>query len=100
MCSGTGLVMTTLSDASLQTFFAVTVQITSVPGMTLVSAAATSTLDFSPLTLTTSFSTSPVVLSSTQLVCANAGACSAQAMTAAAMNFTVPLIMCVSFTSM
>src|SRR3954471_17735811 len=89
MCSGTALLMTTLSEGCLQTLLAVTVQTTSVPGMTL--PAATSTLLFSPLSLTTSFSTSPLVFSSMQFFSAagwaNDWALKTQAMTAAAPNF-------------
>src|SRR4249919_3402540 len=81
MCSGTGLLMVTLSDGCLQTLLAVTVHTTSVPGTTL--PAGTRTLDFSPLSLTTSFSTAAVVLSSMQsLACANACAVNPQVMSA------------------
>src|SRR5688500_1734348 len=86
--------MVTPSDACLQTLLAVTVQMTSVPGTTF--PASTSTLVFSPLSLTASFSTCAVVLSSMQpSACAKACDANVQAM-AAAMNF---LNMCVSFTA-
>src|SRR5215831_5090889 len=64
--------------------------------------AGTSCLVFSPLAPTTSFSTSPVVLSSMQAFdCANADEPKPQASsTAATTNFNVLLIMCNSFTAL
>ena len=70
---------------------------TSVPGITV--AAGASTLVFSPLSLTTSFSTSAVVLSSMQLPWASAGATNTNANTALAPKILNPLNMCVSFTA-
>src|SRR6187401_1513061 len=98
MCSGTGLLIVTLSEGGLQMLLAVTVQMTSFPGTIL--PAGTRTLDFSPLSLTTSFSVSAVDLR-TMHPCACAKACepNAQAMRATTPStFRFPLIMCVSFT--
>src|SRR5688500_17712923 len=98
MCSATGLLIVTLSDGCLQVLLAVTVQTTSVPGMTL--PAGTRTLDFSPLSLTTSFSISAVDLRTMHpCVCAKACEPNAQAMRAnAPSTFRFALNMCVSFT--
>src|SRR3954471_23393111 len=100
MCSGTGLLITTFSEAALQVLVAVTVQTTSVPGITLPAGA--SSLVFSPLAPTTSFSTSAVVLSTMQpCVCAKTCDPKAQASNAAALtNFDVLSIMCNSFTAL
>src|SRR5262245_17228893 len=99
MCSGTALLMATLSDGTLQVLLAVTVQTTSVPGITL--PASTRTFDFSPLALTTSFSICAVVLSSMQPgPCPNACVTRPHANSAAmAADFWNSLNMCVSFTS-
>src|SRR4051812_39387704 len=100
MCSGTGLLMITFSDGALQVLLAVTVQTTSVPGMTLPAGA--SSLVFSPLALTTSFSTWAVVCSAMQFCdCAIASDERPKASNAAvAANFNVLLIMCISFTAL
>src|SRR6187399_3756356 len=100
MCSGTGRSTDTLSDGTLQMLLAVTVQMTSPPGTTLPSG--TSLVDFSPLALTTSCSTSAVVFTTMQPApgaCANACAPMLQTKIAARPKNFNPLNMCVSFTS-
>ncbi len=90
--------MVTLSDGCLQMLLAVTVQMTSTPGTTL--ATGTSFVDFSPLALTTSCSTSATDLRTMQpCVCAKACELRLQAMMAAKPKTFYPLNICVSFTA-
>src|SRR5689334_19341574 len=98
MCAGTALLMVTFSEGFLQTFFAVTVQMTSTPGNTF--EAGTSLVDFCPFASTTSCFTSATDLSSMQPGSA-AKACEPKPqaeIATMAMNAFFPLNMCVSFT--
>src|SRR5689334_3494238 len=101
MCSGTGLLMVTLSDGFLQGLLAVMVHTTSFPGTTF--CTGTSCLVFSPLAPTTSCPTSAVVLSVTVQSladdCAKACEPKLQArMAATPMYLRIPSIMSVSLT--
>src|SRR5688572_29384895 len=85
ICSGTGLAITTLSVASLQTLVAVIVQTISSPGTTL--PAGTRRLTLCPCS-TTSRSASALVFSSTHALSA---AC---AFIAVASSATTPITQC------